>query len=245
MSDITETNDAPPAGGAVPTPPPVVTSQSLREAALAGLDGESRASVLQDAADVGVHDKNDSAWMLFRRLRDAHDAADQAARAADRIEATAKSVGGMVYNETTRAGKDLNATMSKTLNDNMARTAAGLAKVIDAAANQGAAAISAAAASLEAHASKKSGQFIESWKTLAAQAMNETAKAAVQRATSIRWAMILTTIIISMVLGGTMSWYLVDATGHLLPWSEPLALVNGHVNCGFVRALGNRVCEVQ
>ncbi len=141
---------------------------SGRDRALAGLDPETRAGLLQDAADSGVQDKNDGVWWLLRRFRDGIAAANQAARAAERIEAASMGVGQGIYDQTVRAGTDLKAVLSAALEEKTLEVGRTVVDVIRYSANEGARAIQKAAADLPKAAAAQRDGIITDWKTIAA-----------------------------------------------------------------------------
>jgi hypothetical protein len=183
----------------IPAPDP----GSARDRALAGLDPETRAGLIQDATDAGVYDKNDGVWWLLRRFRDGMTAADRAALAADQIEVAARSVGQGIYDQTVRAGNDLKAVLATALEKKTLEVGRTVVDVIRYSANEGATAIKKAAAGLPAAAAAQRDGIIADWKTLAA---STAAQEAATRARRGEWWVIGASVLFGLVMAVAGGW---------------------------------------
>ena len=243
-TDTQDAAPAPPPGGA-----PVLEGApvSLRDRALEGLDPETRSAVILEASDQGIRDRNDSAWMLFRKLRDATDAAISANRAAARIEAATRGVGDQIYQTTVRAATDLKGVIDADIRKNAVDVGRATANAILVSINKGTEKIQEVVADLDKIAEEKGAQFAASWRAQAARAGEEQAKAALQKAIAIRWGVVTMTIIISIVAGAIIATGFADLTGHLLPWKWALITnPQGLSECGLTRGYPhNPMCWVR
>ena len=240
-TDTQDAAPAPPPGGApIPESAPV----SLRDRALEGLDPETRSAVILEASDLGTRDRNDASWMLFRKLRDATDAATAADRAAERIEAATRGVGDQIYQNAVRAAADLKGIINADIRKNAADVGRATANAIMITVNKGADKIQEVVADLDKIAQEKGAQFAASWRAQAARAGEEQAKAALQKAIAIRWGVVVGTILLSMICGIVLAYGVLDISHHILPWADHLISINNRPDCGYFRGIPGRVCGV-
>lgn len=121
---------------------------------------------------------------MLRYIRDGLDASSTANRAADRIEGATKNVGDMIYQQATKAGRDLAAVAGKTIEDKTVEAGLGVVAGMRHAAAQGAAEVRAAIQGLPAAAQAQRGAILQDWKAaLASMAVQEAA----QRARRSEW----------------------------------------------------------
>ena len=229
MSDMENT---PPSGGVTPTP---------RDVALEGLSDAEKHEVVTTAADIGVSNKQDATWILIRKVRDGIEAARVAYDAASKIEAATAGVGDVIYNQTIRAGTDLQAGVKAAIDTSMTTGADMVAKIIVKAANKGASALAVAAANLENKGEAATEDFVRRWRLAAVDAVAKQARASLRRSL----AFIIVSLFVAIFLGGGVVWGLLDMTGHLLPWHDHIITVNGRPDCGYAQVLHGRVCAVR
>lgn len=230
MSDDNMEN-TPPSGGVTPAP---------RDLALSGLSDAEKHEVVTAAADLGVSNREDATWILIRKTRDGIEAARVAYDAASKIEAATAGVGDVIYNQTIRAGTDLQAGVKAAIDTSMTTGADMVAKIIVKAANKGASALAVAAANLENKGEAATEDFVRRWRLAAVNAVTTQARASLRRSI----AMIGGFIFAALLFGGGVAWWLMDMTGHLLPWSYHLVVFRGRPDCGYASALQRLVCGV-
>ena len=185
---------APPSGGA----PPV----SLRDRALEGLDPETRNAVILEASDMGVRDRQDAAWLMFRKLRDASDAAAGADRAAGRIEAATRSVADQVFRQAQAAGADIAATAATAIEGKTVEAGQAIVAVIQHSAQAGAAALKAAAMSIPSAAAAQRDAILSDWKAALTTTAAEEAAGRARRGERWLMAAIAATMAAMAGLGG-------------------------------------------
>ena len=202
LPPVTDAQDAGTQDDIAPAPPPGGTPVSLRDRALEGLDPETRSAVILEASDSGVRDRDDSAWLMFRKLRDATDAAAIADRAAMRIEAATHGVGQTIFNQTVRAGDDLKVLLAAGIEEKTVEAGSAVVTVINHATQAGAAAIKKAAASLPVAAAQQREEILADWR--AALASTAAQEAATRARRGEWWIMggILVTMVLMAALGG-------------------------------------------
>ena len=231
MSDDNMEN-TPPSGGVTPAP---------RDLALSGLSDAEKHEVVTAAADLGVSNRQDATWILIRKTRDGIEAARAAESAAARIEDATRSIGDLIFDQTIRAGADLQGGVKEAIDTSMTAGADTVAKIIVKAANRGASALTSAAENLENRGEEATRDFVNRWRMAAVDAVAKQARASLRRSI----VMIGGFIFAALLLGGGVVWGLMDMTGHLLPWHDHIITVNGRPDCGYAQVLHGRVCAVR
>ena len=180
--------------------------KSQRDLALSGLDPETRAEVLQDAADAGLYDKDDAAWWLLRRFRDGMSAADRAVDAAERIEDATKNVGDMIFKQTHAAGEDLKSLVSQGIRETTLDVGKKIGGAIQIVVQRGAEQIKAAAGEVDQTARDKLSAMTQEYRV-------HLSRAAMQEATrhsafvgAVRWGVVATAIFWSIIFGVVNGW---------------------------------------
>ena len=203
-TDTQDAAPAPPPGGApIPESAPV----SLRDRALEGLDPETRSAVILEASDLGTRDRNDASWMLFRKLRDATDAASSASRAADRIEAATKDVAKTIFDQTHRAGEDLKGLVSSGIRETTLNIGKKIGNAIDIVTQRGAEKIINAASELDQSAHDKMSAMVQEYKGHLAKAARQEAERRSSFTGAVRWGIILAAIFGSLLFGAANGWF--------------------------------------
>ena len=231
MSDDNMEN-TPPSGGVTPAP---------RDLALSGLSDAEKHEVVTAAADLGVSNRQDATWILIRKTRDGIEAARAAESAAARIEDATRSIGDLIFDQTIRAGADLQGGVKEAIDTSMTAGAEAVAKLIVKAANRGASALAVAAANLENRGEVATEDFVRRWRLAAVDAVAKQARASLRRSL----AFIIVARFVAIFLGGGVVWGLLDMTGHLLPWRDHIISINGRPDCGYAQTLKGRVCAVR
>lgn len=231
MSDgQTPENEAP--SGAVP--PPDLMGDLLKAA------GTAAPTVGAIMARYGIRD-DDPALLLATAVRDATAAGVVAERAAERIEDATRAIGDLIFDQTRRAGEDLQGGVKTAVSASMAAGAKMVAKIISDAANEGAATLTQAAADLEQKGESAGEDFIRSWRLHATKALDSHARSSLRRSL----ALIAGFIFAALLLGGGVTWGLFYWTGHLLPWRDHIIVLHGRPDCGYAQVLHGRVCAVR
>ncbi len=229
MSDDME--NTPPSGGVTPAP---------RDLALNGLSDAEKHEVVTAAADLGVSNRQDATWVLIRKTRDGIEAARAAESAAARIEDATRSIGDLIFDQTIRAGADLQGGVKEAIDTSMTAGADTVAKLIVKAANKGAAALAVAAANLENRGEAATEDFVRRWRLAAVDAVAKQARASLRRSL----VFIVISLFVALIIGGGIVWGILDMTGHILPWSYHLVVFRGRPDCGYASALRRLVCGV-
>ncbi len=217
---------------------------SPKQEALRGLPPEWREQLIEQASAMGISAPDDIAWLLVKSFINAWAGAAASTNAAERIEVATRGIADQIYQTTVRAGADLKGVIDTDIRKGAVDVGRATVKAIMVSITQGAEKLQEVAADLDKIAQEKGAQFAASWRAQAARAGEEQARAALQKAIAIRWGVVATTIAVSMVVGVILATEFIDLTGHLLPWADHLATVNGRPDCGFAKALGGRVCGV-
>ncbi|MHB1609713.1 MAG: hypothetical protein ACYCXX_13975 [Acidiferrobacter thiooxydans] len=216
LPPVTDAQDAGTQDDIAPAPPSGGAPASLRDRALKGLDPGTTNAVILEAADAGVRDRDDSAWLMFRKLRDATDAAAIADRAARRIEAATRAVGQTIFNQTVRAGDDLKVLLAAGIEEKTVEAGSAVVTVINHATQAGAAAIKKAAASLPVAAAQQREEILADWRAALA---STAAQEAAHRASKGEW-LALGAILFAMIFGVSVGGYV---GFHLAPQAWPAA----------------------
>ncbi len=225
----TPENEAP--SGAVP--PPDLIGDLLKAA------GTAAPTVGAIMARYGIRD-DDPALLLAAAVRDAAAAGVVAERAAGRIEDATRAIGDLIFDQTRRAGEDLQGGVKTAVNASMSAGAKMVAKIIGDAASAGAATLTQAAADLEQKGESAGEDFIRSWRLHATKALDSHARSSLRRSL----VLIVWFIFAALLLGGGVVWGLLDWTGHIIPWKYHLVIFQGRPDCGYAAALQRLVCGV-
>lgn len=217
---------------------------AAQEDVLKALDRREATDILKVAGKHGIAE-DDPLWTAVLAIVKAQALKDDLGATADKITQSASIVGATIFNQALNAGREIQSGIVKELRAAVVQTGKEAVQGIGIATQRASAAIEASIDTLEKAGADKGAVFVQQWKAQAGRAAADVAKTAVQKAIAARWGVVLGSLLTALVIGAAMAWFILDVSGHLLPWNEPLALVNGHINCGFVQALGNRVCEVQ
>lgn len=197
-----------------------MTGENLMQEVMAAAP-EAAPEIAVIAARYGLKE-DDPAWMIATAVRDATAAGVATEAAATRIEAATQGVGEAIFNQTVRAGDDLKTLLKQALEEKTTEVGRTVVDVIRHSANEGAAAIKKAAASLPAAAAAQRDGIIQGWKT---DFSSLAAQEAAQRAQRREWWWTGAAIALTLVAGLGGAWVGYQMAPQAWPASSPPALV--------------------
>ena len=236
---------APPAPPAPPEPtmaptPKIGEGRALRDIALSSVPQHLRENLLTWASENQITTPNDAFWPIAAAMANAMGATSAVGDQIEEIRSATRGVGDLIFNQTRRAGTELQAGVKDKIDKSMAEGAAVVAKIITRASNAGAAALTTAAAALEQKGEESGDKFIQSWRRQATQALDRHAVSSLRRSLTF----IIVSLFVAIFLGGGVVWGLLDMTGHILPWNYHLVIFRGRPDCGYAQTLQRLVCGV-
>lgn len=201
----------------------------------------------------GVRDGDPTVTMIdiaidTNAARQASTAAAQAAGdAAGSVKTETQKIPDLIYQSTIRAGADLRAVVGQEVRAAGTEVGQAVTAAIQSAATVGADALKQAASELPQRAKENQDDIIRGWKSLLAVAVRDEARGALARRMAGGWGMVVLSLLFASGVGAGGMWAAARMTGHLTPWSYPLALTPaGAPQCGLLRAVpGQRVCLVR
>ncbi len=155
---------------------------TLRDIALAAVPSDLREALLTWAAENQITTPNDPFWPLATAMANSMRAATAAGQHAQALAEETARIPDLLYQNVTRAGADLKATLAQGIEAKTIEAGQALVQVIGVAASKGATDLQKAAAALDKIGAENGHAFVEQWKAELARAADRRERAGLFRA---------------------------------------------------------------